>query len=133
MPWFAAALLAGSGFWIGAATQGVNLGLLDMLGAGANAIPTALLHSSCAVVFVLAPRHAAASVYANVGFSIVVQLLGTSISSLHVLERLSLFDFMPLVPAQDPDPVALRRDRRGSGRLGVAATLLFEHRDVGTE
>ena len=38
-----AALLAGSGFWIGAAAQGVHLGLLDMLGAGANVIPTALL------------------------------------------------------------------------------------------
>ena len=130
----AAALLAGSGFWIGAATQGVNLGLLDMLGAGANAIPTALLSLGLgAVVFVLAPRHAAASVYANVGFSIVVQLLGTSISSLRVLERLSLFDYMPLVPAQDPDPVALVATVAGAVVLGVAATLLFEHRDVGTE
>ncbi len=129
----AAALLAGAGFWIGAATQGVHLGLLDMLGAGANVVPTALLSLGLgAVVFVVSPRHAAAAVYGNVGFSIVVQLLGSTVTSLRVLERLSLFHSMSLVPAQDPDLLAAVGTVAGAVALGVVATLLFEHRDVAT-
>ena len=130
----AAALLAGSGFWIGAATQGVHLGLLDMLGAGANAIPTALLSLGLgAVVFVVAPRHAAASVYANVGFSIVVQLLG-----IHDLEpaRPRTLVAVPLTCRSSrrriPIPLRLVATVAGAVALGVVATLLFEHRDVAT-
>jgi ABC-2 type transport system permease protein len=127
------ALLAGLGVWIGAATQNVHLGLLDLLGAGANVVPPAMLVLGIgAVVLAVSPRAAAPAVYALVGGSLVISLLGSTVSSLHALERISLFHYMALVPAQDPDPVAIATTLAVAVALAIAAVLLFRRRDVST-
>jgi len=129
----AAALLAGLGTWAGATTQGVHLDLLDMLGAGANAVPTALLALALgAVVLAVAPRVAAPSIYAIVGGSLVVDVLGSTVTGLRALEHLSLYHYMALVPAQDPDPVAIAATIAAAVALSVAAMVLIARRDVST-
>ena len=54
-----AGLLAGLGAWLGAASQGVDLGFATMLGAGLNVVPTALVVLGIGAV-VLASRPRAA-------------------------------------------------------------------------
>jgi hypothetical protein len=46
------------------------------------------------------------------------------------LDHLSLFHYMALAPAQDPDPLTLAITTACGLGLGVMATIVFDHRDV---
>lgn len=95
-----AALLAGLGTWIGATSQGVDVSVQTMLGAGLNIAPLALVTCGIGLVaFVVAPRWAATTVYVVVLWSLFVDLVGSLISGAAWLARLSLFRYLALVPA----------------------------------
>ena len=101
-------LVSGVAAWAGARSQGLHLSLGTLLGAGANVVPAALLALAAgALVLAVAPRRAGTSVYAVVAWSFVIDLLGSLVTALHWLTQLSLFHYVALVPAQDPDWRAL--------------------------
>jgi ABC-2 type transport system permease protein len=126
-----AGMLAGLAAWLGARTQGVDLDLTSMLVAGLNVIPTALVALGIgAVVLSVAPRAAAATVYGVVIWSVLIDLLGSMVSSLSWLDHLSLFHYMALAPARDPDPQTLAITVGAAAALCVIATILFDRRDV---
>jgi len=104
-----------------------------MIGAGLNVVPTALLVLGIgAVVLAVAPRGATRAVYGVVIWSLVVDLLNSMVSSVGWLDHLSLFHYMALAPAQDPDPVTVLITLALAGVLCIVATILFERRDVET-
>jgi ABC-2 type transport system permease protein len=126
-----AGLLAGLAAWLGAKTQGVHLDLGPMLGAGLNMIPIALLALGIgAVVLSLAPRAAASTVYGVVIWSLLVGLLGPLVAGLTWLDHLSLFHYMALAPAEDPDPTTLVVTTGLAVVLCAVATVLFDRRDL---
>jgi ABC-2 type transport system permease protein len=126
-----AAGAAGVAAWIGARTQGVDVSLGSMLGAGLNVVPTALLVLGIgAVVLAVAPRAAAPVVYGVVIWSLVIDLAGSFAGSLTWLSRLSLFHYMALAPATTPVPATLGWTMAIAAGLGALATWLFDRRDL---
>ncbi|HEY5171751.1 MAG TPA: hypothetical protein VIK54_08505 [Acidimicrobiia bacterium] len=127
----AAGLLAGLSAWLGAKSQGVDLHLATMVGAGLNVVPTALVALGIgAVLLSVAPRRAAGAVYAVVVWSLLVDLLGSIVAGLGWLDHLSLFHYMALAPAQDVDPATITIAVCIAIALGIIATVLFDRRDV---
>jgi ABC-2 type transport system permease protein len=123
--------LAGLGAWLGATSQGVDLGLATMLGAGLNVVPVALVALGVgAVVLAVAPRAAAATVYAVIVWSLVIDLSASIVASLRWLDHLSLFHYIALAPAQDPDLLTLTITTVSALALGAIATVLFDRRDL---
>lgn len=126
-----AGLLAGIGAWAGAATQGVGLGFAKLVGAGLNVVPTALVVLGIgAVVLALAPRAAAATVYAIVIGSLLVDLVASMVDGLSWAAQASIFHSMALAPASSPDPVTLAVTTALGVGLCAAATALFVRRDI---
>ena len=104
----AAGALSGLAAWAGARSQGVHIGLATMVGAGLNVVPTALVALGIgAVVLSIAPRAASRSVYGVVTWSLLIDLAASLISGLQWLEHLSVFHYMALAPAQDPQPLTI--------------------------
>jgi ABC-2 type transport system permease protein len=126
-----AGLFAGLGAWLGATSQGVDLRLVTMLGAGLNVVPTALVVLAAgAVALAIAPRAAAATVYGIVIWSLLDDLLSSLVAGLRWLEHLSLFHYMALVPAHDADLRTITVATAAALALGVIASILFDRRDV---
>jgi len=127
----AAGLLAGIASWVGAATQGVDIGLTTMLLAGVNVMPTALVTlGTGALVLSLAPRAAVGTVYGVVTWSMLVTFFSSLVSGMRSLDRLSLFHYMALAPAQDPVPATLAITTAAGVLLCAAAMLLADRRDL---
>jgi len=128
-----AAVLSGFGAWAGAKTQGVDPGLGSMLGAGLNLIPTALVVLGAgAVVLAVAPRAAAPAVYGIVTWSFLGDLLASLVDGLGWLERLSLFHYLALAPAQGIDAATACVCVAVAAALAGLALTLFSRRDVAT-
>jgi polyether ionophore transport system permease protein len=124
---------AGLAAWVGAVSQGVDVSLSTMFVAAVNGIPLALVSLGVgAVVLAVAPRAAAAAVYGVVTWSFVVDLFASLYSSLDALQPLSLFHYMALAPAEDPDPVTLTVMVGLGVALCVVATVIFGRRDLRT-
>ncbi|WP_426573309.1 hypothetical protein [Aquihabitans sp. McL0605] len=129
----AAGLLAGLATWAGAASQGVHLGLGDLVVAGLNVVPTALLALGLgAVVLALAPRAASTAVYVVVGWSLIGDLLASMVSGLAWLDRFTLLHYLALAPAEDVDPATLAAVTAVAVALGAVATAAFARRDLQT-
>jgi ABC-2 type transport system permease protein len=127
----AAGLLAGLAAYAGAASQGVNLALASMLGAGLNVVPTALVALGVgALVLAVAPRVAAGAVYGFIVASLVIDLSASLVTGLGWLEHLSLFHYMALAPAQHPDPSTLAVTTAIALMLCIGATMVFRARDL---
>jgi putative exporter of polyketide antibiotics len=104
-----------------------------MVEAGLNVVPTALLVLGIgAVVLAVAPRAATRTVYGVVIWSLIVDLLSSLVSGLGWLDHLSLFHYMALAPAENPDIVTVLTTLAVAAVLGIVATILFERRDVET-
>jgi ABC-2 type transport system permease protein len=127
----AAGLLAGVATWLGATTQDVDPGFGRLLAAGANLVPTALLVLALgALVFALRPAWATRSVYAVVIGSLLVETFGSLIDGLEPLTRVSLYHYMALAPAADPDLGAVATTVALSLAVAVAALAVDRRRDV---
>ena len=129
----ASGLLAGFGAWLGAKSQGVDLDLMTLLGAGLNVVPTALVVLGIgAVVLALVPRAASGTIYSIIAWSLIVDLLASMVSGVRWLAHVSLFHYMALAPAQHADARTLAASLVAAVVLCVAATVAFRRRDLRT-
>ncbi len=123
--------LAGTATWAGARSQGLHVGLASTITAGVNIVPTALLALAVgALALAMAPRTATVAVYVVVGWSLIIDLLGSLVTSLNGLTHLSLFHYVALAPAEDPHWAALATYTVVAACLASASVLLIGHRDL---
>jgi ABC-2 type transport system permease protein len=126
-----AGALAGLGAWLGARSQGIDLDAVTMIGAGLNVVPTALVALGIgAVVLAIAPRAAAPTVYAVIGWSLVVDILASQVSGVTWLRDVSLFHAMALAPAQDVSVRTVAITLAIAVGLSAVAITVFRRRDV---
>jgi ABC-2 type transport system permease protein len=125
------ALAAGVLAWAGASSQGADVRLGDMLAAGANCLPAALLFLGLsALAFALAPRAAAALAYGLVSGAFVWQLFGAVLGAPRWLVDASPFQHVGLVPAQ-PFQLGGALAMLAVAALASAAALrIFARRDL---
>ena len=129
----ASSVIAGVAAWLGAKTQGVDPGLGVMAGAGLNLVPTALVVLGIgAVVLAVAARVAARAVYGVVVWSLLVDLLGSLVSSVRGLDRLSLFHYMALAPAERVHSLTVVITLAVAAMLCLIAVWVFDRRDLET-
>jgi ABC-2 type transport system permease protein len=130
----AVALAAGLLAWAGAASQGADVSLLEMLSAGANTMPPALLFLSLgALAFSLVPRAAALVAYGLVGLAFVWELFGALLEVPAWLLALSPFHDVGLVPGEPFEPIAAAVMLALAACTTLAALWAFRRRDlVGT-
>ena len=122
-----AALLA----WLGAVSQGGGVSLPDMLGAGANCLPTALLFLGItALAFALIPRATAAAAYVLVAVAFLWELFGALLGAPAWLLGVSPFHHVGLVPAQSFKATAAVVMLAIALAAGAAAIAVFERRDL---
>jgi ABC-2 type transport system permease protein len=127
----ALSVLAGVLAWAGAASQGANVGLGDMLAAGANCLPVALLFLALsALAFALVPRATAGIAYGLVLLAFVWELFGSLLNVPTWLLDLSPFHQLGLVPAESFKTPAALVMLAIAIAAATAATLAFEHRDL---
>lgn len=126
------ALLTGIATWLGARSQGVDAGFVRLVGAGLNLVPTALVVLGVgAVVLAIAPRAATPAIYGVVIGSVLIDLVASLMSGARWLQRLSLFHYMALAPAQSIDATTVIVMLAVAVALCGGATLLFRARDIG--
>jgi ABC-2 type transport system permease protein len=124
-------LAAGLLSWAGAASQGVAIPLPQMLEAGANCLPVALLFLGlAALAYALVPRAGAGLGYGLVTVAFLWQLVGSLLGVPRWLVDLTPFGHVGLVPAQAFRPGA-GAVMLGIGVLAAAAALwAFARRDL---
>jgi polyether ionophore transport system permease protein len=126
-----ASVLAGGAAWAGAKTQGLDLGAGSMLRAGLNVVPTALVVLGIgALTLAVAPRAVTRAVYGVVAGSLIINVLSSSVTFLRGVDHVSLFHYMALAPAQDPDPLTVVITLAIAIILCVVGTVLFDRRDI---
>jgi ABC-2 type transport system permease protein len=127
----AIAFMAGVLTWAGAASQGADVSLGDMLEAGANCLPPALLFLSLgALAFALAPRASTGIAYGLVLLAFVWELFGSLLDVPTWTLDLSPFHQIGLVPAE---PFKATAGIAMVGIAAIAATVAvgaFERRDL---
>ncbi|MBX3287158.1 MAG: hypothetical protein KF703_17555 [Actinobacteria bacterium] len=127
----AASVLGGGATWVGARARGVPVGAGELLGAGLNVAPSALVALGVgALSLALAPAVAGRVVYALVAWSLIADVVGALVSGTGWLAQLSLFHHMALAPAQGVDPVTLVATLAVAGGLAAVATAAFARRDL---
>ncbi len=125
------AVLSGVLAWVGAASQGAGVSLWDMLGAGANCLPAALLFLGVAALgFALAPRAATGVAYGLVLVTFVWDLFGSLLDVPSWIVALSPFHQVGLVPAEPFRAVAAIAMLVIGAVAALAAVKLFERRDL---
>ena len=124
-------LSAGLLAWIGAATQHAGVSLPQMLEAGANCLPAALLFLGLtALAFALVPRASAAVGYGLVGVTFLWQLFGSLVGAPRWLLDATPFRHIGLVPAQAFRAGAAAVMLGLAGAAAVAALAAFRRRDL---
>lgn len=97
----ALALVAGLLSWAGAASQGADVSLAEMVEAGLNCLPTSLLFLALAsLIYGLIPRTSTGIAYGIVSVAFVWQLFGSLLGAPQWIVDLSPFQHIGLVPAQ---------------------------------
>jgi ABC-2 type transport system permease protein len=124
--------LAASVFaWLGAVSQGTDVSLGDLLGAGANGLPATLLFLGLgALAFAALPRAGVGIAYGLVAVSFCWELFGALLGAPAWTLDLSPFHHVGLVPAQAfkaPEAAAMLAI---GAVAAIVAVRLFEHRDV---
>ena len=124
-------LLTGLLGWVGAASQGVGVSLAQMLEAGANCLPVALVFLGIAgFAYALAPRAGVGIAYGLVAVAFLWQLFGSLLGAPKWLVDLTPFAHVGFVPAQ-PFRGGAAAIMVASGLLAAfAAVALFRRRDL---
>jgi ABC-2 type transport system permease protein len=127
----AIAVCSGLFAWVGASSQGVDVSLPSMLGAGINCLPTALLFLGIsALAYGLAPRAGAGIGYGLVIVAFLWQLFGSLIGAPSWLVKLTPVAHIAAVPAQQVRVgAALIMIAIGLG-TAAAALAAFGQRDL---
>lgn len=129
----AVALALGAGVlaWAGARSQGADVSLADMLGAGANCLPAALLFLALsALAFAARPRATGGIAYGLVSLAFVWQLFGAALGAPSWLLGVSPFHHVGLVPAQSFKALAAAIMLGLAAAALAAAFALFARRDL---
>jgi ABC-2 type transport system permease protein len=99
--------------------------------AGINIIPAALLALGLgALAFAVIPRFATIVVYAVVGWSIIIDLVGSLISGLDWMTKASIFHYVALAPSEDPHWASLAIMTVIAIGFAAVAVLVFDKRDL---
>jgi ABC-2 type transport system permease protein len=125
------ALVTGLLAWAGAASQGVDVSVATMLGAGANCLPTSLLFLGlAALAYAVVPRASAAVSYGLVVVAFLWQLFGSLFGAPRWLVDVTPFEHVGLVPATAFRPAAAIVMLVIGGVAAVLAVAVFERRDL---
>jgi ABC-2 type transport system permease protein len=125
------ALAAGVFAWAGAATQSAGVSLAQMLGAGANCLPAALLFLSlAALAFALVPRASSALAYGLVAVAFLWETIGALLDLPEWLLALSPFHDVGLVPAEPFEAGAAGIMLGVAAVAAIAAVYAFRRRDL---
>jgi ABC-2 type transport system permease protein len=117
--------------WAGAAAVGADVSLGDMLGAGANCLPIALLFLGLgALAFSLVPRATSGITYGLVLAAFVWELFGSLLDLPSWTVDLTPFHQVALVPAESFKAVAAIVMIAIAGVAMLASVRLFERRDL---
>ena len=126
-------LCAGVLAWAGAVSQGVSLSLVQMLEAGANCLPVALLFLGIAALLLMAfPRAGTAIAYGLLTVAYLWQLFGALLGAPRWLVQATPFAHVGAVPAAAFRPGAAALMLALGLVAALAATRLFERRDLVT-
>ena len=127
----AVGLAAGVLAWAGAGAKGADVSLLELLEAGANTLPPALLFLALgALAFALAPRASTVIAYSLVGLAFVWELFGALLEVPDWLLALSPFHDVGLVPAEPFEATAAVVMLAAALGAAVAAIWVFQRRDL---
>jgi ABC-2 type transport system permease protein len=125
------ALAAGVLAWAGAAAKGADVSLPEMVGAGVNTLPPALLFLALgALAYALVPRASMVIAYSLVGLAFVWELFGALLEVPDWLLALSPFHDVGLVPAEPFEATAAVVMLAAALAAAVAAIWVFERRDL---
>jgi polyether ionophore transport system permease protein len=125
------ALALGVLTWAGAASVGADVSFGDMVGAGANCLPIALLFLGIAALgFALVPRATVGISYGLVLLAFVWQLFGSLLDLPSWTVNLSPFHQVALIPSQDFKAVAAIVMLAIAVLASLAAIWRFERRDL---
>lgn len=127
----AVGLAASLGGWIGVASRNSGVGFGAMLQAGLNMMPAALFVLGLGtLLFALVPRLAAPLLYVLVLWSFLIEIIGSSITSNHLLLDTALFSHLGPVPAASLNWTAMGV-LTGLGVIAALAGLIaFQRRDL---
>ena len=127
----AVALAAGALAWTGAAAEGADVSLPEMLAAGANTLPPALLFLAIgALAFAAAPRASNRIAYGLVGLAFVWELFGALLEVPDWLLAVSPFHDVGLVPGEPFEAGAAAIMLALAASATLAAVAVFRRRDV---
>lgn len=128
------AVLVGVALWVGARTQGIgDVGLPTLVAATTALVPVCLVALGVgALVLSVAPRVASAAVYVLVGWSLVVDLVGSLVDGLRWTARLGLLHYVALAPAQPVHLTTITVTTVVAVVLCGVAVVLFSRRDLRT-
>jgi ABC-2 type transport system permease protein len=127
----AVALTAGVLAWAGAASQGAGVSLPEMLGAGANCLPVALLFLALGTLaFALAPRASISIAYGLVGAAFIWELFGSLVEVPGWLLTLCPFHDIGLVPGEPFDASGTATMLAIAALAALAAVSVFRQRDL---
>jgi ABC-2 type transport system permease protein len=130
----AACLLGGLGVWLGEASQHVGISFNSLVLAGLNMLGAVLLTLGVGIFAIgLVPRLASLIAYSVIGWSFLMEILGSGLHLNHWLLDTSVLQHVTLAPAVRPD----WRANAVLAGLGAAAylagSLLFNSRDLESE
>ena len=101
---FTGGLVAGIATWLGTTSQSAQVSTGTLLNAGLNVVPPALCLLGIGVLAMgVWPRATSHAVYAVLGWSILVEVLGGIVTTSHWLADTSLFHQMAAAPAVNPN------------------------------
>jgi len=127
----AISVAAGVFAWLGAVSQGVSLSLAKMLEAGVNCLPVTILFLGLtAVAYAALPRACVGIGYGLVTVTYLWQLFGSLLGAPSWLVKATPFAHVGLVPAEPLQAGAAAVMLAIGVLAGVAATVLFERRDL---
>jgi ABC-2 type transport system permease protein len=117
--------------WVGAASGGAEVSFADLLEAGANTLPVALLFLGLgALAYAVVPRASSGIAFGLVGVSFLWDTIGSLVDVPGWVLGLSPFHHVALVPAEDFQAVAAAIMLAIAAVAAVAAMQLFERRDL---
>ncbi len=127
----ALALTAGLCMWAGAVSQGVGVSLAQMLEAGANCLPVALLFLGvAALAYAVVPRASAALAYSLVTVAFLWELVGSLLGVPRWLVQATPFAHVGYVPTQPFRAGAAAVMLALAATAGLAALWAFARRDL---
>src|ERR1019366_1644604 len=125
-----ASTAAGLAGWLGIATQQTDLGFGQLLQAGLNMAPPALLILGLgSLAYGLWPRQAPTITYGLVAWSFLIEVMATVVTNRWLLDT-SVLHHIAAVPAAEPNWTSAAWLTGLAILLAITANILFNRRDL---